>query len=287
MPNPTIKILIQEGAVFLGKHAVPEARTLCELLIARLLKCKRLDLLLHQDETLEDRYLDALRRGLKRAAAHEPIQYILGQWDFHNISLKVDHRALIPRPETEELVERVLHDPLLQRRDAAILDIGTGTGAIILALAAATRHLHLSYTATDLSSEALALARENAEMLDLADRVSFIHGFSCRMLPAGSADIIVSNPPYIPTHTVNALPPHILDHEPRLALDGGPDGLRTLQQITLDTVMVLKPGGHLYYEIGEDQGPAVTQILEKAGFSNITIRRDHAGNPRFAQAQLS
>lgn len=281
----TVRRLLQESARYLAQHDVAEAETVAELLLACLLGCGRMELLPRQQEEPPERLLAAMRRGLRRVAAREPVQYVLGEWDFHDITLKVDSRALIPRPETELLVERVLKSPVLKETRALhLVDVGTGTGAIVLALAHALRNrAEIRFTAVDCSPEALSLARENAKRLELTERVTFLEGSSCGMFEPGSVDVVVSNPPYIASAVVDTLDRHIREHEPRLALDGGQDGLDALRQIVLDAAMVLKPGGYVYFEMGDDQGPSMSRLLEAAGFSGVRIHSDDYGKTRFAE----
>ncbi len=275
---------------YLTQRAIPEARTLVELLFASVLGCKRLDLFFCKDRVPSADQLTTLRQSLCRLGNHTPIQYVIGEWDFHDIHLKTDPRALIPRPETEELVDRIIDhvQQLLAAHDQPIdlVDIGTGTGAITLALAHALPNPRVRFTAIDISPDALALAQENAQALGLQDRVTFILGDTCHPLSDASIDILISNPPYISTHDVDQLDPHILRYEPRLALDGGPDGLDILRAITHQATQILKPHGHLYFEMGDDQGPAMHHILEQAGYSHIQIIQDVYGKDRFATAQI-
>ncbi len=278
--------LIALGDAFLAQRKIPDSRTVCELLAARLFKCGRLDLYRHLDAAPDARILDALRRGLQRVAKGEPVQYVLGQWDFRGLTLKVDRRALIPRPETEQLVDLVLKAP--QVRQAAkplVVDVGTGTGCIILSLAQELRDG--VFVGLDISAEALALARENAALTGLEGRVLFAESDGCGEFDPASVDVLVSNPPYIPSHVVDGLEPHIRDHEPRLALDGGTDGLNVYRALLLDAVMVLKPGGGVFFEIGDEQGTALREMLEEYGFVGVAIVKDYAGKDRFATGVLS
>ncbi len=277
----TLRELIALGAAYLDKRQIPDTRVACELLAARLFKCGRLELYRHLDAAPEARVVDALRRGLQRVAQGEPVQYVLGQWAFRNLTLKVDRRALIPRPETEQLVDLVLRSPRVQGVvKPLVVDVGTGTGCIILSLAAELREG--VFVGLDISPEAVALAQENAALTGLAERVLFAESDGCGEFDPASVDVLVSNPPYIPSHVVDGLAPHIRDHEPRLALDGGPDGLAVYRALLLDATMVLKAGGVLFLEIGADQGVALRDLLDEYGFANVEIHQDYAGRDRFA-----
>ena len=273
--------LIALGDAFLVRSKIPDSRVVAELLAARLFKCGRLELYRHADTVPDPRIVDALRRGLTRVAKGEPVQYVLGQWDFRKLTLKVDRRALIPRPETEQLVDLVLKSPHVRQADKPlVVDVGTGTGCIILSLASELRDG--VFVGLDISAEALSLAKENATFTGLEGRVLFAESDGCGEFEPASVDVLVSNPPYIPSHVVDGLEKHILDHEPRLALDGGPDGLNVYRALLLDAVMVLKPGGGVFFEIGDEQGSAMRDMLEEYGFAEVSVIKDYSGKDRFA-----
>ncbi len=287
--SPTVGRLLSSGAAYLLRHGIDarEAQSLSEILLSEMLELSGPTLLLAREKVLTEAHVETLRAQFMRVAAGEPVQYVVGHWPFHRIELKTDARALIPRPETEALVERILVSPSWQRAHS-VADIGTGTGAIILALAAAARAQgrERTFTAVDLSPEALCLARENAEALGLADRVRFVEGDGCAVLEPSSVDIIVSNPPYIASADVDALPLLIRAHEPRLALDGGEDGLDTLRQIILEATQALRPKGALFLEIGEDQGLAVRRLLDRSGYTQVAVAQDLAGHDRYVEGHL-
>lgn len=281
-----LRELIALGDVFLAKQGVADARVAAELLAARLCKCGRLELYRYLDTVPDERIVDALRRGFQRVAKGEPVQYVLGQWDFRSLTLKVDRRALIPRPETEQLIDLVLKSTQVQRvPKPLVVDVGTGTGCIILSLAKEMRGG--VFVGVDVSPDALTLAKENAAFTGLEERVMFAESDGCGEFDPASVDVLVSNPPYIPSKVVDGLAPHIRDHEPRLALDGGPDGLDVYRALLLDAVMVLKPGGGVFFEIGDEQGAALRAMLDEYGFTDIAIVRDYADRDRFAVGTLS
>lgn len=233
--------------------------------------------------------VEAMRRGTKRLATGEPVQYILGQWDFHGHVFKTDRRALIPRPETEILVDLVLADrDLWTLPSPRILDIGTGTGCIALSLA--LERPNGRYLATDVSDEAISLARENAAFLQASNTVKFL---VCEdlseILEPGTVDAIVSNPPYIPSATVDALDRSVRDFEPRLALDGGPDGMALLNDIAEEAALLLSDGGKIFFELDAESGqaPKVAALLSDLGFNRPAIHRDYAGRERFVSATLA
>ena len=284
-PN-TLRELIELGDAYLTRHAVADARNVCELLAARLFKCGRLEVFRHAETVPPERMVEALRRGLQRVAKGEPVQYVLGQWDFRKLTLKVDRRALIPRPETEQLVDLVLASgPFQKTARPLVVDVGTGSGCIILSLAQEAPDG--VYVGLDISTDALALARENAAFAGLSERVLFAESDGCGEFDPASVDVLVSNPPYIPSRVVDGLDRHIRDHEPRLALDGGPDGLAVYRALLLDAVMVLKLDGGVFFEIGDDQGPALRDMLEEFGFADVMIHKDYAGKDRFATGMLN
>ena len=235
--------------------------------------------------------LAAMGRGARRIAAGEPLQYVIGQWDFRDLTLRTDRRALIPRPETEMLVDLALSSPRLRALEAPrVVDYGTGSGCIALALARAWPGARI--VGLDVSEDALALARENAEALGLAGRVAFVNVATTpidEIFEGGTLDAIVSNPPYIPSAAVDRLDRKVLDHEPRLALDGGPDGMAVLRQICEEASMLLAPEGELYLEVDAESGQAgpLSELLRELGFDPVRAHRDLAGRDRFLSASLS
>jgi len=282
----TLGDLVRLGDVFLSRKNIPDSRVACELLAARLCKCGKGELHRFADTVPEPRIVDALRRGLQRVAEGEPVQYVLGQWDFRSLTLNVDKRALIPRPETEQLVDLVLRSEVAKNTPKPlVVDVGTGSGCIILSLAQEMRDG--MFVGLDISADALALATENAARCGLGERVLFAESDGCGEFDPASVDILVSNPPYIASAVVDRLPPHIRNHEPRLALDGGADGLDVFRSLVLDALMVLKPGGELFFEIADGQGHALRDLLEGHGFADVRILKDYAQIDRFATARQS
>jgi len=211
---------------------------------------------------------------LARRERHEPVAYILGEWGFRRLTLRTDARALIPRPETEIVVERCLD--LLDGRDApAVLDVGTGSGAIALAIA--DEHPGARVTATDASTDALVLARENAERTGLAitlERSDVLDAF-----PAGPWDLVVSNPPYVDPDDLLDLMPDVRDWEPHVALVG-----RGATEAVIDgAARTLAPGGALVLEVGEGQAERVARQLERAGYTDVRVTADLAGRDRVVE----
>ena len=277
-----------KSAAYLDSKGVPDAQVAAELLAARLLKTGRGTLAAWLERDAGEKYLDAMRRGLARLAKGEPVQYVLGEWDFRRLTLKCDRRALIPRPETEELVTRVLAHLARMPKGTPplVVDVGTGTGAIVLSLAQEFGG-EAAFLGTDVSEDAVALARENAERCGLSGRVKFAvaDGLDDFDEPE-CVDVIVSNPPYIETAVCETLDPRVRDFEPRIALDGGASGLDFYDRYLGDALNVLKPGGGVFFEIGDGQGPALQKRLFDAGFDSIRIESDYAGHDRYASAVL-
>lgn len=280
---------IAKVSVYLDSKGVPDAGVASELLAARLLKSSRGFLNSYYEKEVPEPYQEAMRRAMRRLVSGEPLQYVLGEWDFRSLTLKCDPRALIPRPETEELVTRVLkwlkNNPSSQPR--FIVDVGTGTGAIILSLAAEYKAPAV-FLGTDISEEAISLAKENAIKSGLTNSVKFavMDGLDDFDEPE-VVDVIVSNPPYIESAVCETLDPRVKDFEPRLALDGGESGLEFYDRYLADALNVLKPGGAVFFEIGENQGEALRKLMEGYGFSSISIEKDYAGHDRYASAVLN
>jgi len=283
--SQTLKAVLDSGAEYLTGKGVEHARLACELLAARLLRCPRLELCLKYGEILPEKHLEAMRRGVKRVAAGEPVQYVIGETGFMGHTFKVDRRCLIPRPETEGLVEKVLAcEPLWRRPKPAVVEIGTGSGCIVISLALARPDA--LYIGLDTSADALAVAAENADALGAAGRIAFTSGEMADFLEPGTVDAIVANLPYVPTADYEKLPVSIRHYEPRVALDGGPDGLAVIGPVVQDAALVLKPGGYLFLEIGERQAGAVTSLARAEGFEDTAVAKDAAGKDRIFSALL-
>ena len=284
------KDVILLAAEYLERHNVPDSTIAAELLAARLLKCGRGFLASHMEKEAAEPYLEAMRRGIARLSKGEPLQYVLGEWDFRSLTLKCDARALIPRPETEELVERVLrHLKKEYAKDGdrvpLVVDVGTGSGCIILSLAKEFgRGIFLG---TDISAEAISLSRENAALCGMENSVKFAVSDGLDEFDPESVDVIVSNPPYITTADCETLDPRVRDFEPRSALDGGVSGLDFYDRFIGDAMNVLKPGGALFFEIGEGQGEAVGAMFADYGFVDVLVEKDYAGHDRYVSGRLA
>lgn len=270
----TLGEVLRRSAEHLAAKGSETPRLDAELLLGKALGLSRIELYLHLDRPLTAPELDAARALVARRARREPVQYVLGEWGFRGLTLKVDRRALIPRPETEVVVERCL--ALLEGRERPrVLDVGTGTGAIALAIAA--EHAGARVTALDVSPEALALAAENAAATGLA--VELVEGDLFAGLPAGPWDLVVSNPPYVAPAELEALAPEVRDWEPRGALvgEGATDALA---RAALDA---LRPGGALVLEVADGAAPAVAAALAALGYREVRATADLTGRDRVVE----
>jgi len=262
---------------YLADRGVENPRLNAEHVLAHALGLKRMELYLQFDRPLTESERAPLRDLVKRRGAREPLQHVLGTAEFHGRTFACDKRALVPRPETEQLVELAL-EIAKDKPAATILDIGTGSGVIALTIAlelpSATLH------ATDLSPDALALAAENAARHALTDRLVF---HQADLLPPDDArfDLIIANLPYIPAEEIASLSPEVR-HDPASALDGGADGLDLIRRLIDTAPGRLAPGGALLLEIGLGQADAVNTLLSARKFRDISVRPDYQNIPRFA-----
>jgi release factor glutamine methyltransferase len=264
------------------EHLRDTARRDAETLLMHAASLTRANLLAHPTRELTDNQLTDFEATIVRRLRHEPIQYITGQQEFYGLALAVTPAVLIPRPETEHLVEAVL-ERLPHNRPVTIADIGTGSGAIAIALSA---HLPLArVTAVDLSPAALVIAETNARAHGLDGRIRFLLSDLLEALPLnqrGHFDAIVSNPPYVPSSDASLLHPQVREHEPSSALFAGPDGLEIYRRLIPQAQEILKPGGLLALEIGHGQRDGLAALLK--GWANICFLADLQGIPRVALA---
>ncbi len=272
-----LEVLTSTTAYFKDK-GIESPRLNIEHLLAHILGKTRMDLYLEFDRPLGDTELNALRELVKRRSHGEPLQHLLGTVEFHGRVFTSDSRALIPRPETEELVALLLKLDL--PTDARCLDVGTGSGIIALTLAAERPEARVQ--AVDRSPNALTLARENAARLGLDGRVEFITGDLLAEC-AGPYDLIAANLPYIPVGDIAGLAREV-QFDPMMALDGGRDGLEIVARCVTQAHGKLAPGGRLALEIGHDQAGRVRDLLEKGGYASIETVKDHQDFERFMLA---
>jgi release factor glutamine methyltransferase len=278
----TVLDVIQRSSEFLARKGVESPRLQVELLLAHILQLPRLKLYLNFDRQLTEDQTIRVRELVCRRGDREPLQHILGSTSFCGFELVVNRDVLVPRPETELLAERAWR--LLESlENPKVLDVGTGSGclAITLAIKSPTAQIH----ATDLSASAIDVARANAVRHAVTSRITFHESDLFSALPAEQFDLIVSNPPYIPTNIVKALEPEVRDHDPRAALDGGPDGLTFYRRLAVESPPHLAEGGTLLAEFGDDQHGAVAAIFSEHGWTVEEIVQDLAMKPRIIIAR--
>lgn len=280
----TLLELLRWTAGYLAQKSVPEPRLTAELLLAGVLGLRRLDLYLQYDRPLRADELAEFKARLRRRLRREPLQYIEGEAAFRELRLRVDARVLIPRPETEVLVDEVLRWAA-GRGALEAVDIGTGSGAIALSLATEGRFVRV--VATDVSTDALAVARENQRRTAPGASVEFREGAGYAPLGDERFDVIVSNPPYIALGEAGSLAPEVREWEPAGALFAGETGLEVIRELVAGAPAHLRPGGLLALEIGAGQAAAVADLVRSVpGFAAPRIRRDLAGRERIVLAEL-
>jgi release factor glutamine methyltransferase len=275
--------IIRKSTEFLAGKGVESPRLQSELLVGHALGLQRMQLYVQFERLLTEPELESIRPLLRRRGQGEPLQYITGWTEFHGLRLKVDRRALIPRPETELMIERIVER--LATPPARILDLGTGSGAIALALA--KQYPEAVVMAVDRSEEALELARENAAQTGMNGRVEFIRSDWFAAVPAGARfDLIVSNPPYLSAEETAATAVEVRNFEPVSALtSGGPDGSQDLERIIAVAKDHLLPGGWLVLETGISQHPGLLARTREAGLVAAESLRDLTGRDRFVLAR--
>jgi release factor glutamine methyltransferase len=324
----TVLEAIQKSADFLAKKGVEPSRLQAELLLAHLLKLPRMKLYLNFERGLTPAETDALRESVKRRGQREPLQHIVGSTSFCGYEIAVNRHALVPRPETEMLAElgwQFLNRPAqeLERRAPsrpettglsrqaetvlgapAALDFGTGTGCIAIALAA--KCLDAKIFATDISADALALAKDNAVRNNVAERIEFLQGEGFAALSGvaergrlarefdntntraslpRSFDLIISNPPYIPSAEIARLEPEVRDYDPRAALDGGADGLDFYRKLAAEAKPFLKPDGKIMLEFGDGQADTIKTIFENEKWIVEAVQEDYSHRARILVAR--
>lgn len=287
-PNITECKTIREALLWasscLEQVATKDPRFEAELLLRHCLHMERTTFLASMPEPIDQGVLTQLEQLLQRRMKHEPIQYVLGEQAFYGRDFFVAPGVLIPRPETEILIEQVLNqaNKLWSRVDELdVADLGTGSGAIALTLLCERKHWHV--TTVDISTDALAIARQNAERFDIAGQITFLQGdLTAPLLEKKQRlDILVSNPPYIPSTDVDELDSEVQDYEPRLALDGGADGLDFYRRICVALPQLLKERALVGFEVGIHQAQDVEALLRTSGvIDEVVIIPDYAGIDR-------
>lgn len=278
----TILRMLEWITGYFEKQGMESPRYEAEVLLEYALKMQRIMIYANFDRPLQPNELDVIRPMVKRRGKHEPMAYITGSRGFYNIDLKTDQRALIPRSDTETLVEAALG--LLAKEDVEMLkvvDIGTGTGAIALAMVHENKKIKMA--AVDVSADALSLARENAEDLGLTEQVSFYEADLFAGLPSewvSALDMVVSNPPYISESELDVMSKGVKEFEPNLALFADDDGLALIKRLVPEAFSALKPAGWFLCEIGFAQGSSVKSIFEQHGFEDVKVLKDLGRNDR-------
>jgi release factor glutamine methyltransferase len=275
----TIRELLAWTTTYLGQKGVESPRLEAQILLAHVLKCPRIELVARSDEEPLAMHRTTFRELVKRRVDGWPVAYLTGAKEFFLLPFQVSPAVLIPRPDTETLVLETLNR-LKGTASPLILELGTGSGCVAVALAA--NHKTSRVVAVDASPDAAELARRNAMINGVADRVTVLIGDLFDPVPEGTLfDAIVSNPPYVAQGEYANLAPEIRDHEPRLALDGGPDGLAFYRRIASRAEAYLKPGGAVLLEIGETQAESVTELFSRRpGWAVKPVVKDAGGRPR-------
>ena len=278
----TVLELLQATSDYLARKGIDQPRLNIEHLLADSLGQKRIELYLEFDRQLTETELAPLREKVRRRAAGEPLQHLLGSWDFYGRTFKVDRRALIPRPETELLVDVVLPElKAASREGMRLIDVGTGCG--ILAITFALEIPGLEVVAVDLSPDALALARENAARFNLESRIEFVQSNLLDQTD-GVFRWVVANLPYIPTAELDTLQREV-KHDPKLALDGGRDGLDVIRSLVAPLQTRLAPSALIVLEVGLDQAEPVRELLARQNYRDISMTKDYQGVQRIVSAK--
>lgn len=284
----TILKLLNWTAGYFKSHHIEQPRAAAEKLLAHTLAVSRVDLYIQYDRPMEPSELGVFRTLIQRRRQREPVAYIVGKKEFWSLDLKVSRDVLIPRPETETLVEAAL--AILPKEPSPgplkILDLGTGSGAVVLALASERAGHH--FYAADCSDKALTVAKDNARTHGLDDAIVFLQGdwFEAVANRGGFFDLIVSNPPYVSQPDFETLPPEISLYEPREALNGGPDGLDAIRLIVGKATDYMTPGGWLLFEIGHDQRASVERLVRTSGaYTDLATIKDYSGFDRVVRVR--
>ncbi|MBQ7469280.1 MAG: peptide chain release factor N(5)-glutamine methyltransferase [Pseudobutyrivibrio sp.] len=275
----TLKQALDEGILLLESKNIGDAKIDAWYLLSFITGITRADYFLRQNDAIDEESYARYQEALSRRGSHIPLQHITGEQDFMGLTFRVNEHVLIPRQDTETLVEQALKVIPEKSRN---LDLCTGSGCVIISLVVLGKEL--TGVGVDISDEALAVAKDNGARL-AGDRVEFIHSDLFDSV-AGKYNCIVSNPPYIPSQVIEELEPEVKDHEPRLALDGTEDGLLFYRKITEKSPDYLNEGGWLLVEIGYDQGESVSQLFIDNGFKEVEVIKDLAGNDRVVKGHL-
>jgi release factor glutamine methyltransferase len=285
--------VLREAEAYLVERGVPNARRNAEWLLGHVLGCRSPELYLNPYRVIDRADLEAFYALVSRRGEREPLQYILGTTEFMSLPFRTRPGVFIPRPDTEALVETVeawlrsreSRSRSRERRSIGVLDLCCGAGVIGVSLVC--RHPDLDCTAVDVNVEAVALARENAALSGVGERFRCVaaDAFDFVRESPRAYDVVVCNPPYVPTGDMEKLLPELRDHEPASGLDGGADGLRYYRDLIPLLPRVSAPGGIVAFEIGDTQAAAVTSLFESIRFADVAVHRDYAGADRVVTAR--
>lgn len=281
----TVLEVIKLSTEYLLKKGVESARANAEILLAEILKCKRLELYLAFDKPLAENEVQIYRESIRKRGLRIPLQYIVGNVEFYGLKFIVNENVLIPRPETELLVEQIINDSD-KSVNLRILDIGVGSGNIILSI---LKNLpDLNAVAIDISEGALDIAHQNAEINLLQDRVEFrpFDIMNDDLNSLGKFDLIVSNPPYVSENDYESLEPELKIYEPKMALTDNSNGISFYKHIIESSESILNKSGKIYFELGIDQSTQVQKYFEQNNFTNIKITKDYSGIDRIICGEL-
>lgn len=287
MPDWTLLSLLNWTTEYFQKHQIDSARLDAEILLAHYLKLERIQLYMKFDQPLSPEELAGFKILIKRRAQQEPVAYITGEKEFWGLSFKVNSSVLIPRPDTEILIEKVIEAYPDKNHHLKILEVGTGSGNIVIALA---KHFPNSKIQThDVSEAALKVAQENASTHNVQDQIDFQHSnfLEKEFSQDSKFDLLVSNPPYVRKKEIEGLENNVKDFEPHLALDGGEDGLVFYRKLAGLASQILNSQGRFMVEIGEDQGEEVQNLMDQAGLTEVQVYQDYAGLDRVVSAKFS
>lgn len=277
----TLGRLLQWTTTFLSEKQADSPRLDAEVLLAHILNVPRIALYTRFDEVASDETRARYRQLVKQRVEGMPVAYLVGFKEFYNLRFAVTPAVLIPRPETELVVMEAIR---LAKAISTprVVDVGTGSGVVAVTMARFVPAANV--TAIDLSPDALAIAQQNAQTLGVASRIRFLQGDLLTPVAGEMFDLVMSNPPYIPSEVMSTLSESVKKYEPQLALDGGPGGLQVIEKLANQAHGHLKPGGYLILEIGYDQGKTVPSLLQKIGYQAVNVQIDHAGHPRIVRA---
>ncbi len=285
MQTWTIRKLITWTAQWLKGYGVASPRLDAELLLSHAINCSRLDLYLDPDKPITDTERAIFRSYIKRRANREPVAYIIGYKEFWGRNFEVDSRVLIPRPETETLIE-VAMSKIPDKESSVIADLGTGSGCIAITISLEAKNVKM--IASDISTGALEVAKINALNLGVDNCIIWRHGSWCEvfnsLIEPGSLDLLLTNPPYIDSSELYELQPEIIKYEPQIALNGGKEGLEIYKDLIKDAAFWLKFGGCIIMEIGYKQADCIKDYLEESSFISVEIIKDISGKNRVISA---